>query len=44
MTETGAGNAIALQEVIRPAAFLSEVAARQILAGLADDDVLSFAY
>ena len=41
MTETSAGNAIALQEVIRPAAFLSEVAARQILAGLAGDDVLS---
>jgi len=41
MSEMGIEQPIALQEVIRPAAVLSETSARQILAALADDDVLS---
>jgi hypothetical protein len=39
MTEPGRRGEFATTEVIRPAAVLMEAAAREILAGLADDDV-----
>lgn len=41
MTAPGTADDFASQEVIRPAAVLSEAAARQILQGLAADDVLT---